>query len=1609
MKNLKEFKTYLLSKKNKVSNITVKNYLSDINKFTRWYEEQYKTRFNARKITPETIKLFKACLSNEKTPPNSVDRYLCSIKNFFRFVQLKKLITNNPFDQIASPKDTGDDPALLKNFKLYLLSNKLSKLTLKNYLMDIRQFITFIEKNNSQNLITDNIDPLIINAYKDMLQNEARLSPISINRKLSSVRKYLSWLGHNNLHFKSIQSDVDLTPSEIITNKDIDVFNNEEGQIIQKLNENQAINNPINKLILIDYLIALPISKIINSTKYIIWMLNGKNIFKKNKPPIIKAAPPSNSINQLPKFLKLLYYLMRARPKWYKIYHSYSLSSYLHLGILIICTTILGSTVYNSFYGQYKQQNPVFASPPSPPPKTIMFQGQLTDAQNDPITATTPLRFAIYNNQTSTGSALLWQEVQEITPDQNGKFSATIGNNNPILSSIFSDNLSLFLGMTVGNNNELKPRQQLATASLSNNSQKLQGLIPITQNNAGTSNVILALDSAGNLTIGGEAHPTFEASGGQFTLSGRTLVLNSTSDSNTNIVISPDGTGIIDLEKPIQNITNNNNIQSAQGAVEIDDIMAILATSSGQSAITINQNSTGPIISASTSGIAMFTLENNGTGIFAGDLIVNGNNLTSTATTFNLLNNNINSLNIADKANYISLGASTGITRINNTLMTYGGLTVPANRSLIVSGNIASNLTPFVTGTYDLGSLTNHWKNAYIDNLFTTSTASVSGFWQRNNGIISPLNNNDDFIISGDSTSSAKFQIFASGTNAGTASVSGQLTFTKNSQINLLNNSALGFYNSIGGDLGINNSNPALYLTSNGSVGVGLNNPSAKLQVNGDIKSQNLKLDSGGSIKFENNTGEQVAGIKSIDISGYGNSLTFSTKSNNASLTEKMRLDANGNLVLGAQAANAALDIHANSGTNSIALITGATSNSGLIVDNSGAGDIISASSSGITRFVITHNGNIGIADPNPANTLKILGSVCISNSTGACSGNTSGTIYASNTTLQSADVAENYISSQILEPGDIVMPEGKNNNQAVIKTTQSYQPQAIGIISTKPGITLNSDILTDSDHPYLLPLALSGRVPVKISSENGAIQAGDYITSSSLPGVGMKATRPGMIIGKALENYSNQNPQTISKIMIIVNLSYITDPSNSTRLSNEYNLNDNSSVFENIKAGILQVNKTLTNSLQIATDNITIGGQTFNEYISQIIQTTIEQQLNNSNQDQSSTASNSGSSNLLINPLATDPTPAPSFALTPTPATASLSGELSPVIHPPEVATSGAALVSSSSAELIQNNNSILSSDSARLASSAAIPTPVSAVSSQSAETNTNASSDLLRLIDKNQKLNYDYADISSLSGSLTNVFSNQSGTSAGLAQFSQGLIAYGPSTLSDVAVAGNLNVGGSLILANNSINSLGSDLEIQPLRQGNISLMGSLVAIDTNGNLKVNGNAAFAKDVTIKGKLTAGIIAPVPDSDLIFQLNNQNNPSSDSIIRNSQFVIRNSSNSGVLAVNQLGDIIASGAGTFSNLAAKGFNIIRGAQADTSMTQTIASSSAGTAIVMAYETERTIISPFMTKDSLIYLTATSDTQGLTPFIARQTPESFTIAIPYAINKDIKINWWIIN
>jgi hypothetical protein len=658
------------------------------------------------------------------------------------------------------------------------------------------------------------------------------------------------------------------------------------------------------------------------------------------------------------------------------------------------------------------------------------------------------------------------------------------------------------------------------------------------------------------------------------------------------------------------------------------------------------------------------------------------------------------------------------------------------------------------------------------------------------------------------------------------------------------------------------------------------------------------------------------------------------------------------------------------------------------------------------------------------------------------------------------------------------------NSNQSIMGVI-STKPGAV--MDATGGFTIGGDTKENYANEKV-PVAAVGSVPVIVIGKPGSIVNGDAIALSTIPGVGAKATTAGKIVGNALEANNNWNAQScptvtsldsitwpeddsnnslhpcfqlsdgtyVGKIMVFLNIGWndpqvqLTDTGNLNLVDNTatadakftiphyFTLNDvlgnplqrvgefSDAAIANLRAGIVNAQQVTTNALSVATENVTIGGQSLRNYIASIVSEIINQQSLINNQGFISPIASADEIHTnFISPLADDSNIAVSLhnskfmilnsnnatgsavATIDNQGNASFSGQLSSnSLNTNDATISGTLHAGRILASDIEGLNVTAATVSAQYItnvtnniynSTASAGTSNFGLIADQASPNTNSQSSMV---------NGQYIDIASFSGQ----FAYVENLSAANAAFSQNLMVFGQTSLSDTSIVGQLSVNGSLILANNSVNVLGSDLNLQPLRQGGLSIMGGLVYFDTDGNLKLGGNAEFAKNVTVKGNLAAGTISPLAGNDL-----NVNLPSNQNIdqIHNSEFIIHNSSSSAVLAINQLGDLIASGAGTFSKL---NLSLAQPALA-VSPTELVATGSAGTAQITPYQTQVTIDNASVTAKSLIYVTPVGTTFGQSVYLLRQTPDdslnneqgSFTVGITTPVPSAIKFNFLIVN
>jgi site-specific recombinase XerD/cytoskeletal protein CcmA (bactofilin family) len=623
-------------------------------------------------------------------------------------------------------------------------------------------------------------------------------------------------------------------------------------------------------------------------------------------------------------------------------------------------------------------------------------------------------------------------------------------------------------------------------------------------------------------------------------------------------------------------------------------------------------------------------------------------------------------------------------------------------------------------------------------------------------------------------------------------------------------------------------------------------------------------------------------------------------------------------------------------------------------------------------------------------------------------------------------DYSENYLSSQNLEPGDVVAIDS-NQTGSVIRTTQPGQKETIGIISTVPGLVIGPE------DGY--PVALSGIVPVKINLEGGPIAAGDPLTTSSAPGIAKRANSTGFIIGKAIEAYDGtasssatvelynqrseqllgtpvpQLPESVGKIIAFINISWY-DP-----------------------YGTL----TDTGDLQIVASSSTLSGS-----IAYSLQTTAGETINRVG----------AFSQALVASLQTGLTTAKQLIAESANLTSATIGNLSigGKLISPEIQTTD--LIATGSAQLAQVQTDIIS------------PLP--------------GKSDVV--IDLGRQVTSDSTGFGRLiirgpQGEVAGIDSEGNATFSGTLYANRIVTPHG--TFGDL-LATTPPAGGSAQTINNITNITNITQIIQPspaeaLREGepsptptptpssNDSLLSSEAGgtaggstpspvpsptevpipspdpltsasaswtgltnpagdATISGQLRVLGNTSLA-NTTIAGTLlvdgsvqiTGGNIATISDQPLTINsgttLYLQSLGLGGLDILSGKVTVDPSGN---VAIE--GNLVVKSRVTAGELDVKGVATVSGQLTANSLLLT---NNTGQGTIPAGQSEITINSQLISNNSLIYITPTSPTQHETPYISAKESCSgnsdsacqpgFKVAIENSISHDIAFNWWLVN
>jgi len=121
-------------------------------------------------------------------------------------------------------------------------------------------------------------------------------------------------------------------------------------------------------------------------------------------------------------------------------------------------------------------------------------------------------------------------------------------------------------------------------------------------------------------------------------------------------------------------------------------------------------------------------------------------------------------------------------------------------------------------------------------------------------------------------------------------------------------------------------------------------------------------------------------------------------------------------------------------------------------------------------------------------------------------------------------------ISDPEVRVGDII----SQTKEGLSRSNIPYDENIIGVVGESPIMVFGRAT------PTTLPIVSFGEALTRVSNINGEIKKGDFITSSNKPGIGQKSTQSGFVIGKAKENFNEEE----GLIIVFINPQHINIPS---------------------------------------------------------------------------------------------------------------------------------------------------------------------------------------------------------------------------------------------------------------------------------------------------------------------------------------------------------------------------------------------------------------------------------------------------------------------------------
>lgn len=708
-------------------------------------------------------------------------------------------------------------------------------------------------------------------------------------------------------------------------------------------------------------------------------------------------------------------------------------------------------------------------------PRLVKFSGTLHDVQGKPLTGITGITFALYADE--SGGSPLWLETQNVTPDANGRYSASLGatQTDGLPLDVFASGEARWLGVQAAGQPE-QPRVLLLSvpyALKAADAETVGGLPPSAfvlaappiassspspANSEAPAPVAAPASPVDPDTITKNFIPLFADNAG--TLSNSTLFQSGSGTSAKIGVGTTTPTATLDVK----------GVTALRGSVTLPATGTATASGGKNSqpfnlgASVFNSTTQSPVVQTfrwQAEPVANNTASASGSlnllyATGSGQPMETGFNIASTGQ-----------LTFAPGQTFPGTGTITGVTA--GTDLTGGGS----------SGDVTLNLDTTQTDA--------RYAQLSAMNSFLTSQSIF--------GNLSVNNANGDGIT-------ATSQV-----------VSGKA-------ISATSSSGYGVYATVSNGIGV-------YATSNLDAIVGIASQSlgtGVIGLNTDATGTNQGFGVLGRADGPNGVG--VAGFTSSDtgtpvgVMGFTNSDTGSPilvegMSINSSTAipfaalgpsgQVFSVAASGQVKSNTSGANNAASFTKDSSTSPTTLAALQVENAGGSGEVAWLGHTVSTNTAAVVKLVLPTSSTSNFLECDIPDGIR------------KCHITTAGTFVSGSDFAEALPVRSH---RELYEPGDVLVMS--RDGKSVQKTTSRYSRRVVGVYSVRPavlGAEKDGVSRVDADD---IPVAITGIVPAKVSTENGPIQVGDLLVTSSTSGYAMRATNPrqtlGAVVGKAME-----------------------------------------------------------------------------------------------------------------------------------------------------------------------------------------------------------------------------------------------------------------------------------------------------------------------------------------------------------------------------------------------------------------------------------------------------------------------------------------------------------